>query len=75
MIGYSDADWAGNISDRKLTSGYLFQMSGGAVNWRSKSNLGIVRCRGVALSTSEAEYMALYIQCTLRSSIVEKMDS
>ena len=52
-IGYSDADWAGDIDDRKSTSGYLFQVSGAAVSWRSKKQ----SC--VALSTAEAKYMAL----------------
>ena len=52
-IGYSDADWGGDLDDRKSTSGYLFQLSGAAVSWRSKKQT----C--VALSTAEAEYMAL----------------
>ena len=52
-VGYSDADWAGDIDDRKSTSGYLFQIGGTAVSWRSKKQV----C--VALSTAEAEYMAL----------------
>ena len=51
--GYSDADWAGDVNDRKSTSGYLFKMGGGAVSWRSKKQTN------VALSTAEAEYMAL----------------
>ena len=50
-VGYSDADWAGDIDDRKSTSGYLFQIGGTAVSWRSKKQV----C--VALSTAEAEYM------------------
>ena len=37
-IGYSDADWAGDIDDCKSTSEYLFQVSGAAVSWRSKSS-------------------------------------
>ena len=53
IVGYSDADWGGNTSDRKSTSGYLFQVCGAAVSWRSKKQT----C--VALSTAEAEYMAL----------------
>ena len=53
LIGYSDADWAGDVDDRKSTSGYVFQICGGAVSWRSKKQ----SC--VALSTAEAEYMAL----------------
>ena len=52
-IGYSDADWAGDLDNRKSTSGYIFKVSGGAVTWRSKKQ----SC--VALSTAEAEYMAL----------------
>jgi hypothetical protein len=52
-IGYSDSDWAGDINDRRSTSGYMFQISGAAVSWRSKKQ----SC--VALSTAEAEYMAL----------------
>ena len=52
-IGYSDADWAGNLDDRKSTSAYIFHMGGAAISWRSK------RQACVALSTAEAEYMAL----------------
>ena len=52
-VGYSDADWAGDTEDRKSTSGYLFSLNGGLVSWRSKNQ----SC--VALSTAEAEYMAL----------------
>jgi hypothetical protein len=41
------------LDDRKSTSGYIFQIAGGSVGWRcSKQNC-------MALSTAEAEYMAL----------------
>ena len=53
MIGYSDTDWAGDMNDRKSTSGYLCMMSGAAVSWKSRKQT----C--VALSTAEAEYIAL----------------
>ncbi|CAB4043194.1 Hypothetical predicted protein, partial [Paramuricea clavata] len=52
-VGFSDADWAGDLNDRKSTSGYTFQINGAAVSWRSKKQT----C--VALSTAEAEYVAL----------------
>ena len=50
---YSDADWAGDLNDRKSTSGCGFQIGIGAISWRNKKQT----C--VALSTAEAEYMAL----------------
>ena len=53
LIGYSDADWGGDCNDHKSTSGYLFLVGGTAVSWRSNKQT----C--VALSTAEAEYMAL----------------
>lgn len=53
LVGYSDADWGGDIIDRKSTSGYLFKLNGGTVSWRSKKQ----SC--VAISTAEAEYIAL----------------
>ena len=52
-IGYSDADWGGDSDDHRSTSGYIFQVGGAAISWRSKKQ----SC--VALSTAEAEYMAL----------------
>uniref|UniRef100_A0A1X7SWS6 Reverse transcriptase Ty1/copia-type domain-containing protein n=1 Tax=Amphimedon queenslandica TaxID=400682 RepID=A0A1X7SWS6_AMPQE len=35
-IGFSDSEWAGDLDDLKLTSGYLFQAGGTAVSWRSR---------------------------------------
>ena len=52
-VGYSDADWAGDFTDRKSTSGYCFQLCGAAISWNSSKQ----SC--VALSTAEAEYVAL----------------
>lgn len=53
VVGHSDADWAGDVDDRKSTSGYMFQIAGGPVSWRSRKQ------NTVALSTAEAEYVAL----------------
>jgi hypothetical protein len=52
-VGYSDADWAGDVDDRHSTSGYVFLVSGSVVSWKSKKQTS------VALSTAEAEYVAL----------------
>ena len=53
LVGYSDADWDNDCNDSKSVTGYLFQVGGTAVTWRSQKQ----SC--VALSTAEAEYMAL----------------
>ena len=53
IAGFSDADWAGDHDDQKPTSGFVFMMSGAAISWNSKKQT----C--VALSTAEAEYIAL----------------
>ena len=53
IVGFSDSDWAGNLDDRKSISGNLFVYGGGAISWLSKKQPVI------ALSTSEAEYIAL----------------
>lgn len=39
-VGFSDADWGGDLDDRKSTSGYLFQLSGASISWRSKKQCG-----------------------------------
>eukprot|EP01018_Ginkgo_biloba_P023529 Gb_26259 [translate_table: standard] len=52
LVGYMDSDWAGNIDDRKSTSGYAFNLGSGAISWGSKKQ------PIVSLSTAEAEYIA-----------------
>jgi transposase InsO family protein len=52
VVGYSDADWAGDLGQRRSTTGYTFLLCGAAVSWQSK------RQRTIAQSTVEAEYMA-----------------
>ena len=53
MIGYSDSDRAGDLDDRRSVSGYMFKLCGAPISWRSKKQTS------VALSTVEAEYVAL----------------
>eukprot|EP00253_Pinus_taeda_P035982 PITA_35982 len=45
-------DWDGSVDDQKSTSGYIFHMGSGAISWDAKKQ------PIVALSTTEAEYVA-----------------
>ncbi|KAH9734072.1 Integrase catalytic domain-containing protein [Citrus sinensis] len=55
--GYVDSDFVGDLDKRKSTTGYVFTLAGAAVSWVLK--LQTV----VALSTTEAEYMAATQAC------------
>jgi hypothetical protein len=52
FAGYTDADFAGDVDDRKSTGGFVFILHGGAVSWKAKKQAL------PALSTVEAEYIA-----------------
>jgi hypothetical protein len=52
LIGYADADYAGDRMKRRSTSGYVFLQAGSAVLWGSKLQ------STVAASTCEAELIA-----------------
>jgi hypothetical protein len=37
LTGWTDSYYAGDLDDRKSTSGYLFMLGGGVVSWSSKN--------------------------------------
>ena len=57
LAGYSNADWAGCIDDRKSTSGGCFYLGNNLVSWMSRKE------NSVSLSTAKAEYIAMASCC------------
>lgn len=53
ITGYCDADWAGDSLDRRSCMGYTFLFQNASISWNS------CKQQTVALSTAEAEYMAM----------------
>jgi Reverse transcriptase (RNA-dependent DNA polymerase) len=67
LHGFMDADWAGDVNNRKSTSGYIFLLTRATISWSSKKQLSI------ALSSTEAKYItgthaakeATWLRCLL----------
>ncbi|CAL8080023.1 unnamed protein product [Prunus armeniaca] len=51
--GYTDADWAGSVTDRRSMSRYLTFVGGNLVTWMSKKQ------KVVSRSSAEAEYRGM----------------
>ena len=58
LVGYSDSDMAGDIDDRKSTSGMIYFLSADAICWQSTKQ------KVVDLSSCEAEYIAASMAAT-----------
>jgi hypothetical protein len=53
LLGFTDADWAGDLQTRKSTTGVLFIFNGGPIAYGSR------RQRATALSTRDSEFYAV----------------
>jgi hypothetical protein len=69
LVGFSDSDFSESLVDRKSTSGACLFLRRSLVSWSSKKQ------NSVALSTAEAEYIAVGSCCTqilyLKQSLVD----
>ena len=61
VIGYSDSDFAGDVEDRKSTSGQVFFLGGLPITCNS------LKQKVVALSSCEAEIYSNYVSLMSRS--------
>ena len=52
LHAFSDADWAGDLTNRKSTTGYCFLLGSFLISWQSKKQTHVAR------SSTEAEYRA-----------------
>lgn len=57
LIGYADASWAEDKTDRKSNTGFVFQLNNGTVSWCCRKQ----SC--VALSSTESEFISLSEAC------------
>jgi hypothetical protein len=53
LVVYSDSNWAGDTENQISISGFIIYLLGVPICWRSKGQ------KGVTLSSSEAEYVAM----------------
>nr|KYP69898.1 Retrovirus-related Pol polyprotein from transposon TNT 1-94 [Cajanus cajan] len=70
IVAYSNNDFAGDIDDRRSTSGFVFLFGSGAISWSSKKQ------PVVTLSTTEAEYIttaSCACQCIWIQRVLEKL--
>jgi len=57
LIAHTDSDWAGDPIKRRSTTGFFASLASGIVCWQSRLQ------KTVALSSTEAEYMAMSDTC------------
>lgn len=67
IVSYTDSDWASDEDDRRSCTGHVLVKQGGAISWSSK------RQPTVALSSTEAEYMALS-SCTQETLFFRQLE-
>ena len=52
-VGFLDADWGSDVDTRRSVTGYVFNLYGSAIAWKSTMQ------KTIALSSTEAEYIAM----------------
>ena len=53
LVAFTDSDWASDPNRRRSQTGFFLSLAGGLISWTSRAQ------KTIALSSTEAEYMAL----------------
>ncbi|KAE8660144.1 hypothetical protein F3Y22_tig00116958pilonHSYRG00159 [Hibiscus syriacus] len=69
LVGYCDADYAGDHDTRRSTTGYVFKLGSGTISWCSK------RQSTISLSTTEAEYRAAIMAAQESTWLIQLMNN
>ncbi|KAE8667231.1 tir-nbs resistance protein [Hibiscus syriacus] len=69
LVGYCDADYAGDHDTRRSTTGYVFKLGSGTISWCRK------RQPTVSLSTTEAEYRAAAMAAQESTWLIQLMNN
>ena len=70
LSGFVDADWVGDVNDRRSITGFCFIAGSAAISWCSKKQ------STVALSSCEAEYVATTMatqECLWLRRLIQEM--
>jgi hypothetical protein len=63
LEGYTNADWAGNLSKRQSTSSFVFSLGSEVVSWSSKKQPIVIlliteaKYKGAAIATCEVIWL------------------
>ncbi|MCO5567945.1 hypothetical protein L7F22_021641 [Adiantum nelumboides] len=84
LSGFTDADWAGSVCDRRSTNGFMFSLGSDAITWSSKKQPTVTllstkaEYRGVAMATCEVAWLELlhrYLGIQVQRSVVIHCDN
>ena len=76
LVNYTDADWAGNVGDRRSISGFAFSLGSAAIVWSSMKQPTValsiteVSYQGAAIATCEA----IWLNRVLKDLLVDVSD-
>ena len=68
LFGFIDSDYAGDLDNRKSTSGYVFMMGAGAISWSSKKQpiVTLLSTNAKFVVATTCAYQAIWLKKILK---------